>query len=283
MKKILLQYALLMLPVFAFAQNDAPLYKDFRIKTKGIEYCFKLNDHANAMQINLGDNNYELVAIDDKMQVAWSVMLKGLAYTGKFQEHILAIAASYKGGISTFTGLLIDEKTGKILLQKVIYEYKPETTEYPHTSFSNDGAFFTLILRHTVLSKSFSPFSSDEGETKSITSINFNGQLESKISKLKVPDGTYLNMTSNDQGDLYIFTYQKEKTITVYRYGAGKIEPSAPVILDIGLRHEDDVKHGRGEVTPSSADRNVVYFAAVHRNADNDNQLTVCKLDFKDN
>jgi hypothetical protein len=122
MRKTLLQFILLLLPFFTFAQSEPPVYKDFNKKVREITTSFKLNDHVWIMQTCTGKDNFELAAVDDKMQVLWRTTLTGYPLAaGKFKGHILAISAdkfewARRNVINPYTAFLVDEKTGKLLL-----------------------------------------------------------------------------------------------------------------------------------------------------------------------
>ncbi len=150
MKKLLLQYMLLLLPVFALAQNDPPLYKDLTPKIMGIVAPFKLNDHTYVIQTNIDDENFELIAVNDKMEVLWRTTLKGYAIgAGKFKGQILAVAATgysiTKGIANPYNGFFINAQTGKVIQQKVIYTSIYEKKEWAKTFFSDNDDFSLVI------------------------------------------------------------------------------------------------------------------------------------------
>src|ERR1700710_715326 len=141
MKKFLLQYIMLLVPFFAAAQSNPTVYKDFAPKIKGIVHSFKLDDHTSVIQTNLDGENFELIAIDDKGKILWRTALKGYAIgTGKFRGHILAVASvehsASKGPIGPYTGFLINAQTGKLTLQKTIYEGGSKTFVILDLSFN---------------------------------------------------------------------------------------------------------------------------------------------------
>jgi hypothetical protein len=286
MRKFLLLSAALLFPFFVLAQNEPPVYKNFSKEIRGIYHSYKLNDHTNVVQIVLNDESFELVAIDDKMQVLWRTSLKGFAAgLGVLHGQIFATASSAysdsKGLISPYTCFLVDGKTGKVIFQKVIYESKGETQEIAGIYSDEDASNITFIIRQTGTSQSSSPFKKNKyDETKDLTLVNLNNKLETIVLKPKIPDGTFLNMIYNNKGDLFIVTGQKDKTIKVVRYEAGKTEPSAPIIQDIDLHSASDIENQPFHLYASKTDRNTIYLALVHKNPDRDNELTVGKIDF---
>src|SRR5258708_9342488 len=148
MKKLLLQCLLLMLPVVAFAQGDAPLYKDLTGKIKKIVTSFKLNDHTSVVQTNIDDENFELIGVNDKMEVIWRTPLKGFAIgAGKFRGQILAVAATgfsvSKGIISPYNGFFINGQTGKLIQQKVVYNRSYAKKECAKVFFTQNTPYFS--------------------------------------------------------------------------------------------------------------------------------------------
>src|SRR4051794_24722895 len=93
MKKLLLCLTFLF-PVLAFSQDVDFFNKDVAKKTLGIVSSFKLDDRIGVFQINLTDTTFELVAVNDNLQILWRSSYKGYAVTcGKFNNHILAISS----------------------------------------------------------------------------------------------------------------------------------------------------------------------------------------------
>jgi hypothetical protein len=128
LKKIILFLAFLF-PVFAFSQSTDFTDKDIARKALGIVNSFKLDDHVGVFQINLSDTTFELVAIDDKLQLLWRSSYKGYGVgCGKFNNHILAISSSdhsdSKEFINPYTVYLIDERSGKSINEKEIFKKK---------------------------------------------------------------------------------------------------------------------------------------------------------------
>jgi hypothetical protein len=296
MRKLLLQYALLLMPFFALAQNAPPVYKDLTPKIMGIVNSpFKLNDHTYVIQTNIDDENFELIAVNDKMEVLWRTTLKGYAIgAGKFKGQILAVAtAGYsitKGIANPYTGFLINSQTGKVTQQKVIYTSTYQKKEWAKTFFSENDDF-SLVIGLTDNGTTLPGIELPHVDTKDITVINLNEKLEAINTKHIVPDGGFVGITSNNKDDLFTFVIQADKTLQVSKYESGKTVSSASVIQDIDLNNKSDIKYnnpfaGRGTIEDnalacaSSADQNVVYFAAAHKNSNRDYELTVSKFNF---
>jgi hypothetical protein len=295
MKRLLLQYLLLIVPIFAFAQSNPPVYKDLTGKIKKIVHSFKLTDHASVIQTNVDDENFELIAINDKMEVLWRTTLKGFAIgAGKFKGQILAVAATgfsqAKGIISPYNGFLINGQTGKLIQQKVIYNSSYDTKEWAKAFFTENDANFSLVIGQTDNNKSIPMFEVSHVDTKDLTVINLNEKLEAINTKHIVPNGGFVGIADNNKNELFVFVIQDDKTLKVSKYEASKTESSGTVIQNIDLNRKSDIEYGNPNGKPniesdawafaSSNDQNIAYFASVHKNYDKDRELTVCKLDF---
>src|SRR6185312_35526 len=108
MKKLLLKLTSLLLPFFALAQVNAPIYKDFEKDVKSELHVYKFNDHLYVLSQTIDEEHRDLVAVDDKMQVVWRIDIPGTSYsTSKFKDHILAVTTTSKKNLTTLTGYLI--------------------------------------------------------------------------------------------------------------------------------------------------------------------------------
>src|SRR4051812_31123802 len=107
MIKTLLTYlSLLLLPLFALAQTEPQVLEDFAKSIKAIN-TFAFNDNLNVMQVSVDDENFELIAVNEKMQVIWRTPLAGYGIkTDKFKNKIVALASAdhstFKGTNNTF-------------------------------------------------------------------------------------------------------------------------------------------------------------------------------------
>jgi hypothetical protein len=286
MKKPYLQFLLLLFPFLSQAQNKPPVYKDFNKRTRHITTSFQLNDHVWVMQTCLDKEDFELAAIDDKMQVLWRSKLNGYAIaSGKFKDHILAIsAAKYEWTkdkvLGPYTAFLLDEKTGKLLSQKVIFDSKSETQEFPEAFFNEDSSDFTLVIRQSDQGKVMFGFATKLNTIKDLTVIKLGDNLNTMVLKPKFPDEEILNFTCNNKSDLFLVTHKDGKTIKVTRFEYPKYEPQEPIVQDIDLHKASDLKDQHSFVTTSGTDRKIAYFALIYDDPNNDNKLTVCKFNF---
>jgi hypothetical protein len=285
MKKLLLQFAFLLLPVFVLAQSNPSISKNFTPKMKGIFQSFKLNDHVSVVQTNVDDENFELIAVNDKMEVLWRTSFKGYAFgADKFKGHILAFAAANhsekKGYSGPYTGYLVNETTGKLILQKEIYNSSPsDKKELAIAYFTGNGAYCNLAVEQVDKDTRFFP--TDKINTSNdLKLMSINEKLEVVNTRHIIPDGTFVNLIYNNNGDLFLFVLQENKTLKVSKYDAGKTEASGAIMQDIDLPNKPEIDYNSRFVFPSPTNPNVVYFTLTHNNPDKDHELTVGKLDF---
>src|SRR3569623_2041368 len=182
MKNLLLHMSFFLLPFFALAQSN--VVTDFREKTMGIADVVKVNEHLYVMMVNQEDQNFELVAVDDKMNDVWHSTFKGSGIAvGKFKGSILAITCADQSRLRGFKGpysaYLVDEHSGKLKSQNVVYQSDAGSAEIPKAFFNEDGSDFTLIIREAGITKSFSPFAQYKlNNTKDFTVIKLSEKLD---------------------------------------------------------------------------------------------------------
>jgi hypothetical protein len=157
MKKNLLIALVLVLPFIAAAQDEAPIYKDFYSKSKEIPASFILNDHVNIMTANKDNDTYDMIAVSDQMQVLWTTQMKGHPVFGaKFKGKILSVASTEYSGMkssnNTYNGYVIDPATGKVLVEKVIYDGSSAYMAFPYIS-TGDGDYFKMAIRQTGMER----------------------------------------------------------------------------------------------------------------------------------
>jgi hypothetical protein len=117
---------------------------------------------------------------------------------------------------------------------------------------------------------------------KDLIVIKLDENLNPVVSHLKFPDEGCINVTCNNMGDLFLITHKEDKAIKVTRYEAPKYLPQDPIIQEMDVHKESDLKDISGASTTPITDRNSVYFALFHDNADKDNELTAMKFNFTD-
>jgi hypothetical protein len=288
MKKSFLYCVLLLFPLFASAQNDQTLIKDFSKKVKGLATCVAVNDHLNVMQIKLDDQDFELVAMDEKMQVVWRTTLKGNPLTcGMFKGHLLALAGSgsfqIKQKENAYAAYLVDEKTGKVLLQHDLYKESAEVVEEVRVFFAEDGSGFSIALRQTTLKNKFGLIRGNEQDTQGLLFISLNEKLEPTMVKPDFEAKTFAGLAVAKDGSFYLFSIGEDTKLKISKYDAGQSQSKATIVQDIHMRAKSDIipNINAGLVSPTAP--NTVYFGMLHKNPEKDMELSVIKADFNTN
>jgi hypothetical protein len=298
MKKNLLVTLLLIFPFIVAAQDEAPVYKDFYEKARTIPSSFIFNDHINIMQVNKDNETFEMIAVNDQMQVIWKTELKGYALAGaKFKNKILAVASTdysaMKSNNNTYKGYLLDPATGKILVEKVLYDGPMAYMTLPYV-FTGDGDFFKLAIRQNGMERRIhvttplifmisNSYAKQMNETKNLDVIDFNDQLEA-INKFKpeIANGDFINWTCNNTGDMFI-AWLNEGSLDFVKYNAGKTSPSNKVSADIAFKKENsDMSPGSYmAIAPSKKEGSLLYYGLMYKNLNNKEiELGVGKIDF---
>jgi hypothetical protein len=298
MRKNLLITLLLILPFIVSAQDDAIVLKDFYEKARSIPSSFILNDHVNIMQVNKDNESFEMIAVNDQMQVLWKTELKGYILTGaKFKNKILAVAStdysSIKSNNNTFKGYLLDPSTGKVLVDKVLFEGPVGYMTDPYV-FTGDGDFFKLAIRQNgmerrvhvttpILFMISNSYSKQMNETRSLDVIDFNDQLE-VINKYKpeIDKGDFINWRCNNSGDMFI-GWLNGTSLDFVKYNAGKNSPSNKVSSDVAFKKENkDIPPGAFIfIEASKKTGSVLYYSLMYKDLTNkEMELGIGKLDF---
>jgi hypothetical protein len=119
--------------------------------------------------------------------------------------------------------------------------------------------------------------------TEDLTVINLNEKLEPAYLKLQFPDETFVTMTGNSHGDLFMLTTIGGTTLWARRYENGSTEPSKPIFVTCDTLSGFDLEKAYNAIAPSQEDRNTLYMALAHKNQNSDRELYLAKFDFAAN
>ncbi|MEO6850780.1 MAG: hypothetical protein ABI166_09115 [Mucilaginibacter sp.] len=299
MKQKLLTCLLFILPFLAIAQDEAPpLITDFYQGAKEMPESFILNDHVNIMEFKNDNEDYNIIAVDDQMQTLWNTPIQGdVISASKFKDKVLIVTSTefskIKSNNNTFKAYLLDPANGKVLIEKVIFDGPQDYLVFPFV-FTGDGNIFKFAVRqssferrlHVGLPGLFALISLDRyykelRDTKDFDVIDFDEHLE-PITKIKPVKnvGTFLDMTANNHGDLFI-NWFNDGNMNIVKYEAGKGTPasqlSCAVTIDEGVLHNFE---NHILISPSKKNYNVLYYALMFKNSDKEMELGIGKLDY---
>lgn len=297
MNKILLLLLLVfLLPILSSAQNASPVFENF---AKGLKdhRNFAFNDHLNVMQLTTDDDKFNLVAVNEKMQIVWKISLDGYGIDiNKFDNKIVALAATahsrYNGINNIYRAYLVDPETGRVSSDKIVYQSTNDLVEIP-VMYTGNGAFFKLAVRQTTTKRPanfgegfISAITFADGDirgTRAIKMIDYNEKLDS-VSAFKIPlsNGSFMSMVWNKQGDTFI-SWLNGPSIEIYKYDAGKTSPSNQLTVPLTLKASRNADAFNLIHLQPATDRNVLYYSLLYLNADKEPELGVGKLDFEKN
>ncbi|HVV55949.1 MAG TPA: hypothetical protein VHC47_11510, partial [Mucilaginibacter sp.] len=286
MKRLLFWTLLTILPVLLKAQAGQILQKDFEKKVDFLTATFRVNDHLSIAEIAVDPENFELVAIDDKMQALWRVPFKGSpAGSGNFKGHILTIGADRAGkskdAAVIYTAYMLDEHTGKIILQKTIYTDNAPMEADCKSAFAKDGSWLKIIIRGTGAKRGARFTAMDKyNETHDLTILDIDDQLSATVSKPQLFDGLFAGFASTGADGYFIFYLQPDGSLKASKYLVGQTAPAVSITQDLDMLDKSGSEQVSYNSTPSETEKDVAYFSILHRNLQKQYELSVCRLDF---
>src|ERR1700749_1534267 len=250
MKKSLLICFILLLPAISFAQDYNPISDDFYVDTKGITNVITINDHIGVVQVNNSNDNFELLALDEKMNILWRTTISGYGVQiGRFKDKIAVVAATehttFKGNGNTYKGFIIDPTNGKTLAEKIIYDDNNDYIEFPKVLIGDN--YFKFCIRQTYATRKMhvgipiffvfqvSSWDKELIQTQKLEVTDFNEQLEKTNTVKPVVNGTFINVTCNDNADMFV-SMLNGPDIEVDKYNAGQNSPSAQLDADVAIK-----------------------------------------------
>jgi hypothetical protein len=234
------------------------------------------------MQVTLTDTSFELMALDNKMQVLWRDSLNGCGVAcGKFKGNILAISdsgTSRRGNVNPYYAYLVDPASGKIILQKKIFDQPAKHEEEAAAFFAADGSGFTLVVRQAAINTGM--VGSFKNKTEDLALISLDENLQPIYVRPKMPDENFVTMAMNRYGDFFLLTARDRKSLTARRYDHGSTEPSEPITQTCDSLEAYDLLQAFNGIVPSGTDRDILYLSIAHDNADDDREITTAKFNF---
>jgi len=282
----------LLFPILVSAQEDN-VVKDFVEGATELN-SLQINDHLNVLEVTNDDGTFDLMGVNDQMQVVWKTSLQGHPIkVAKFKNNIVIVASTdyskMKFTNNTFNAFLVEPLKGKLIVQKQIYNGTDDFMEFPEVS-TGDGDFLKFTIRQSAFSRSvhfdlygfsITKFIKEINKTTDLETFEFNSKLEQVSSfKPQIAGGTYVKTTWNKYGDMFI-AWLNGPTVEVYQYENGKTSPSNQLNLDISFKEDDRLIPGNSiKFTPDENNRTAIYYALVYYNEDKEGTLGIGKFDF---
>ena len=280
----------LLFPILVSAQEDN-VVKDFAEKATNIT-SLKINDHLNVLQVTHEGDTFDLIGINDQMQIVWKTSLKGYPIkTAIFKGNVVTVASTEydltRSTNNTFNAFLTDPLSGNLLIQKQIYTSPDTYQEYQDVS-TGDGNFFKVIIRQAAAKRiytfgflSVAAYDKLLNKTTDLEVLELNDKLETINNfKPQIAAGTYIKTVWNKYGDMYT-VWLNGPTVEIYRYYEGKTEPSNQLNIDVSFKEDDKFIPGNSILfTTDDNNRNALYYGLVYYNENKEGTLGVGKFDF---
>jgi hypothetical protein len=250
-----------------------------------------LSDNSMAMIVSIPKIDFAIINIDHNLAQKWLTPLNGYPLAiGKFKNNILVIAASDRAFLKSFSGAykayLLEEKTGKILSEKVIYDGNKDFIEEPDFFFAQDGSYFRMSVRLTSMKRKVTVFAVSKSDksyrsTQGFSIINYDANLNQReIVQPRMPAGDIWTLSNGTDGSLFIATVDnKGGTISAATYISSNTDPLKVVTIPFDLRKGKEVN---SIMSTSGRKPFINYLAVVYENTEKDVTLLTSKIDFKD-
>jgi len=277
----------------ALAQTQINVIKKpaWNIKTSyDSKYGSKLDIAGNAlaMIVDVPKADFAVVIVDDKLNQKSITPLSGFPMAiGKFKNSILVVASSDRSFLTSFEnkfiGYLLDETTGKLIMQKIIYEGKKDYFEQPDFFFSEDGSYFKMSVRLTNMKRTihFGSTAKEFKSSQSYTIIEYNSNLEqAQKMEPQMPAGDTWNASCAKDGTFIISTFDTEnRKINIATYLSSNPKPLKVVSMPIDLYKDKDDEVS--SITCASSKTPLInYVALFYRNSNKEFSSYIARVDF---
>lgn len=298
MKRFLFACIISLFPSFALAQDENPVTDDFYDDMKDLTSVVHFDDHMSVMQVNTSNDSFDLIALNDNMQVLWRTTIAGYGIkVGKFKNKIAAVAAAehstMKGNGNTYKGFIIDPATGKTLVEKVIYDDNKDYIEQAKVLIGDN--YFKIVVRQTNVTRSIhvgipifvifqlNSWTKEMNSTQKMNIIDLDDKLQPVSTVNPVVLGTFITAICNERGDVFV-SWLNGSDIEVYKYDVNKTAPSAQLTADVAIKPNDSMYLGDMILfATSKTNPGDLYYSLMYRNEDKDMEVLLGKMDFAAN
>lgn len=287
----------------ATAQNQIAILKKPEwnsISTYDSKYgtSLELTNNTSAMIVTVPKEDFAIVAVDEKLAQKWLTPLTGFPMAmGKLKNNIIVIASTersyFKSNNNTFKAFTLDESTGKVLSEKIIYDGNKEFVEVPAFYFDKDGSYFKMSSRLTEMKRKLhvglpivAAFTVKNIEkrhrsTQNFSIINFDDQLNQKeIIDPIMPDGDTWSISFNKDGSFLITTVDKNLAkLNIATYISSNEKPLKTISIPFNLGKAGDYSPIKCNSGKQVLQNNIAF---LYTNPNKDLELLVAKLNFND-
>ncbi|PWG78185.1 hypothetical protein [Pararcticibacter amylolyticus] len=303
--------ALALLAFFANAQTELKTIPDVKFRINNNRFTGKAEaavvNFGNGTTIALtGDNkgeNYAVVSLTPDYQFKWKTAISGEPFCiARLGDKVIVAAATDKSYFKSYTNqylaFLIDPASGKVLMQKEIYNGSKDFMEYPQFYTSESGKFFKFSVRVTSVKRkvhiglpgigslvTMKRLEDQASNLQGFALISVNEKLETKRVDPVLSRGRYFKSVSNENGDVFLFTMKDKASFQISRYEEGAKEAAKTIDQSLGgeLKNLLAAEGVKEEVLSECDGTNPlsVYWAMMV-NAGKGTTLLLSKLNFAD-
>ena len=297
---------LLLFSTFICQAQKEPVFNDFAKNVKEITEKLHFNDNITVYEVKNDNDNFDVVAVDNNLNLLWRTNLKGYCFTiANFKGKILAVACTqytnYRLHNNTYKGFLLDSKTGNVTLEKVIYQGQQQYLMDVKIMRTEDGSSFKMALTQTEFERrvhfgialpvvTIFPGGNPFAQMKSMTDMlvmDYDENLNVSNTLKPVAENGYLvDMAASANGDLALVWYTGG-VVTVDMYKQGKTTLFGQLSESIDYTKNGDERDfaaaDKMQMIASKRNPDVYYIALVEKSTSNEWTLMMCKFDFKKN
>lgn len=273
--------------VLGFANPQRLSVGDF-----GMSRCV-LSGNEVAALVSFTTDQFGVQVFTSDLKIKWSTPVPGVPRAlGRFHNKLLVLTTSdftNSGWKNDLDACILDPETGKIEVQKNVYQGGENYYIEPKFFFSSKDNDFKLGIRTTGAEKKFrinvtlmggeTKLQKEWGLTSSFELISFNDKLEA-TGKAELPvkkEYRFLDCKNNSEGVLFIAYFDGESGISVQRVkpGAGNSSEFRHMSFDA---HNNSYFSTYFFLSPSHPD--IAYMNVNYFNSDNQQSMGAYKVDF---
>ena len=215
--------------------------------------------------------------------------------TRGFNGNVLVVTAtefsSFSNISNTYTGFIIDQKTGKVIAQKELLKGSEQYYMQPVFLIAPDGSSFKIAVRTSGFTKGIhnpllmfkmNKVAEEYFTTTDFQLLEFSGSLDVKSTiKPVLEQGYFLGGVTNKNGDVFFMTDYSQGYIKIAKYENGKTTPVKVLQQTVNINDDIIANLKDMHLFTSKTDPQALFFAATYFNGNKDRELDVFKFNFK--
>lgn len=303
--------ALAFVTLFANAQKELKTVPDVKLRVGNNLFTCKsggaIVNFENGTTVALvSDRKYKkhaVVSVTPDYRFKWTTAITGDPFCiARLGDNVIVVAATdrsyFKSYNNQYNAFLIDPASGKVLMQKEIYNGSKEFMEFPRFYTSESGKFFKFSVRRTAVKRkvhvglpglgalvTLKTLEKQANTVQRFAIVTIDKNFDMKTVEPAFPEGTYINSVSNADGDVFVFTMNNKSSFQVSRYPEGQTQAVSSINQPLGgeLKRMLDPETGESQLFPVCDDKNpsAVYWGMMV-DAGKGTTLLVSRINFAD-